>query len=158
MQPIERYPGCAGLPDSLLALLRESLDTEPRNRPQDAGVFASRVAEILHDDLEAIPAADLTIVTPHGAPSRHMLLPGRRTLGRRFDADITVLAPGVSDTHVVLDWSGSPRPIQLRSFDGAELQHNGEPVRGVVDVEPGDIFDIGELSFVIRYPEDVPAS
>lgn len=154
MQPIERYPGCAGLPDSLLALLRESLDAEPSNRPQHAGIFASRIAEILHDDLEAIPAAEVTVVSRDGSPQQHMLLPGRRTLGRRFDADITVLAPGVADTHVLLDWSGTPRPVQVRTFDGAELQHNGDPARGVIDVEPGDVFAIGDVHFSIRYPED----
>jgi len=154
MQPIERYPGCAGLPDSLLALLRESLDPEPANRPPHAGAFASRIAEILHDDLEAIPAAAVTVVGPAGDPQRHMLLPGRRTLGRRFDADITILGAGVSDTHALLDWSGSPRPVQLRSFDGADLTHNGDPVRGVVDVEPGDVFGLGDLHFTVRYPED----
>ncbi len=154
MQPIERYPGCAGLPDSLLALLRESLDAEPSNRPQNAGIFASRIAEILHDELEAIPAAVVTVVSRDGAPQQHMLLPGRRTLGRRFDADITVIAPGVADTHVLLDWSGAPRPVQARTFDGAELQHNGDPARGVIDVEHGDVFGIGDVHFSIRYPEE----
>lgn len=154
MQPIERYPGCAGLPDSLLSLLAESLDREPTNRPKNAGEFASRVAEILHDDLEAIRAADITIVRPDGSVEQHMLLPGRRTLGGRFDADITVLSAGVADTHVLIDWSGSPRPVQLRAFDGAELTHNGDPVRGVVDVEPGDVFAIGDVSFGVRVPED----
>ncbi len=158
MQPIERYPGCAGLPDSLLALLAESLDREPANRPPNAGAFASRIAEILHDELQAISAAWVTVAGVNGPPQHHMLLPGRRRLGRRFDSDITVLDPAVHDTHVLLDWSGSPRPIQLRAFDGAELRHNGDPVRGVVDVEPGDVFSIpnagGALSFVVRYPED----
>ncbi|MCR9161151.1 MAG: serine/threonine protein kinase [Nannocystaceae bacterium] len=153
MQPIERYPGCTGLPRSLLTLLRESLDPEPTNRPQNAGIFASRVAEILHDDLEAIAAASITVVGRDGAPQQHMLLPGRRTLGRRFDADITVLGPGVADTHVLLDWSGAPRPVQVRAFDGAELQHNGDPARGVIDVEPGDLFAMGDVHFSIRYPE-----
>jgi serine/threonine-protein kinase len=154
MQPIERYPGCAGLPDSLLALLRESLDPEPSKRPQHAGIFASRIAEILHDDLEAIPAGELTVVNKDGTPQRHMLLPGRRTLGRRFDADITVLGPDVADTHVLLDWSGAPRPIQVRAFDGADLLHNGDPARGVIDVEPGDLFAIGDVHFSVRYPEE----
>lgn len=155
MQPISGYPGCAGLPDSLLQLLQESLDPEPGNRPQDAGLFASRVAEILHDDLEAVAAAELTVVGPSGAPQRHMLLPGRRTLGRRFDADITILAPGMADTHVVLDWSGSPRQAQVRAYDGAELTHNGDPARGVITAEPGDVFGVGALSFVLRYPGEV---
>ena len=154
MQPIERYPGCAGLPDSLLALLRESLDPEPSNRPAHAGIFASRIAEILHDDLEAIPAGEVTVVNSDGTPQRHMLLPGRRTLGRRFDADITVLGPDVADTHVLLDWSGSPRPVQVRAFDGADLLHNGDPARGVIDVEPGDLFAMGDVHFSIRYPEE----
>lgn len=153
MQPIERYPGCGGLPSSLLALLRESLDPDPAKRPQNAGIFASRVAEILHDDLEAIPAADVTVVGLDGGTQEHMLLPGRRVLGRRFDADITLLGPGIADTHVLLDWSGGPRPVQLRAEGGAELQHNGEPARGVVDVEPGDVFSIGEVNIVVRYPE-----
>ncbi|MBV1861499.1 MAG: serine/threonine protein kinase [Nannocystaceae bacterium] len=154
MQPIGRYPGCAGLPNSLLELLRESLDPEPTKRPQDAGVFASRVAEILHDDLEAVAAGEVTIVGPSGPPQCHMLLPGRRTLGRRLDADITVLAPEMADTHVLLDWSGSPRPVQVRAYDGAELTYNGDPARGVITAEPGDVFGVGALSFVVATPNE----
>lgn len=154
MQPIERYPGCAGLPDSLLELLRESLDPEPANRPQNAGIFASRVAEILHDELEAVQAGEVTIVGPTGTPQRHMLLPGRRTLGRRFDADITVLGPEMAQTHLVLDWSGSPRQVQIRAYDGAEFTHNGDPARGVITAEPGDVFGIGTLNFVVTTPTE----
>ncbi len=155
MQPIERYPGCAGLPDSLLHLLRSALDQEPANRPADAGVFATRIAEVLHDDLEAIDSARVRILRGNSDPEDQILVPGRRFLGRRFDADITLVGPHVAQTHLILDWSGSPRPIQARSFDGAEVVRNGEPLRGVVDVEPGDIFEIGDTTFVITYPEDL---
>ncbi len=155
MQPIERYPGCAGLPSSLLDLLRRSLSTKPEERPKDAGVFATRLAEVLHDDLGAIDAARVRIIRPGSMPQDQMLVPGRRFLGRRFDADITLIGESVLEDHLIVDWSGAPRPIQVRACEGAQTLRNGDPVRGVVDVEPGDVFAVGDVNFVFTYPEDL---
>lgn len=155
VHPIQRYSGCAGLPDSLLDLLRRSLSKDPAKRPADAGVFATRLAEVLHDDLEAIESARVRIIHPGSRPEEQVLVPGRRFLGRRYDADVTVRGDHVAQTHLIIDWSGSPRPIQVRAYDGAEITCNGDVVRGVVDVEPGDIFGIGDTNFVFTYPQDL---
>jgi hypothetical protein len=55
--------------------------------------------------------------------------------------------------HAIIDWSGAPRPIQVRPADGASLLRNGEPMRKVVDAEPGDVFALDEAYFVVSQPE-----
>ncbi|HWB76997.1 MAG TPA: FHA domain-containing serine/threonine-protein kinase [Nannocystaceae bacterium] len=152
MVPIERYPGCGGLPDALLELLRTALAKEPRHRPQTAGEMASVLGRILVEDLGALEPASVRIVVPGVGPSDVELMPGRRTLGSAPECDVQL--DGAPPQAAIIDWSGSPRPVQIRAAPGVELAKNGEPVRRATNVEPGDVFAVGEAHFVVIYPED----
>ena len=151
MVPIERYPGCGGLPDALLELLRTALAKEPRHRPQTAGEMASVLGRILVEDLGALEPASVRIVVPGVGPSDVELMPGRRTLGSAPECDVQLnRAPPQA---AIIDWSGTPRPVQIRAAPGIELARNGELVRRATHVEPGDVFAVGEAHFVIIYPD-----
>ncbi len=154
MVPISRYPGCGGLPDGLLLLLRRSLAKDPNKRPQSSGEMASILGTILCEDLDAMPAACVRVVAPGSRPVDVALAPGRRMLGSGTGCDVMLPGAGL-EVAVVLDWSGGDRPMQIRpAAPGAELQRNGEQVRRAVLVEPGDVFAIGESHFVVVYPEE----
>jgi serine/threonine protein kinase len=154
MVPIERYPGCAGLPDALLELLRTALAKEPRHRPQTAGEMASVLGRILVEDLGALEPASVRIVVQGEQPADLALMPGRRTLGSSPECDVCLPGATTPAFAAIVDWSGSPRPIQIRAAERVELAKNGEPVRRATIVEPGDVFAVGESHFVLIYPGD----
>jgi hypothetical protein len=152
MVPITRYRGCGGLPDALLDVLQRALAKEPKSRPQTAGEMASVLGSILCDDLGALAPATVRVLVPGASPIDAPLVPGRRRLGGR-EADVA-LPLAVDDALALLDWSGTPRPVQIRpSGAGVELLRNGARVTRPVYVETGDVFAVGELQFVVIYPE-----
>lgn len=153
MVPISRYPGCGGLPDALLELLRSSLAKDPSRRPTDAGAMARVLGSILHEDLDATPAGRVRVRTPGGTSFDAPLVPGRRRLGGAA-ADIAL--PGVDELVAIVDWSGGARPIQIRPGPGgAELHRNGEPLRRAIFVEPGDVFAGAGAQFVVMHAADL---
>ncbi len=153
MVPIERYPGCGGLPEALLELLRTALAKDPKHRPQDAGEMASVLGRILVEDLGAVAPASVRIVVPGERPIDVPLMPGRRTLGSAPECDVVLPDANSPAQAAIIDWSGSPRPVQIRAGQ-AELFRNGELVRRAAIVEPGDVFAAGDTHFVVIYPDD----
>ncbi|MBX7082022.1 MAG: serine/threonine protein kinase [Nannocystaceae bacterium] len=152
MVPISRYPGCGGLPDGLLQLLRRALAKDPNKRPSNAGEMASALGRILHEDLDAIAAGRVRVVAPGHTPQDYTLLPGRRTLGGE-GSDIVL--PAAPTPGAIVDWSSGGRPMQIRPGGPAvELLRNGEPARRPTYAEPGDVFALGECHFVLIHPED----
>lgn len=150
--PITQHPGCAGLPDSLVSLLDESLSVEPEQRPATAGEMASRLGRILYADLGAIEPARVRMIGPASDPTDLLLVPGRRVVGTAPGADVRIDAPGVAPVHVIVDWSGGNRPIQVRPGPDASVLRNGDPLTSVVSAEPGDVFAVGDYHFVISLP------
>jgi serine/threonine-protein kinase len=149
MVPITRYPGCGGLPDALLALLRASLAKDPGKRPATAGVMASRIGTILHEDLDAMEAARVQSLASESTTAK--LVPGRRLLGAAPECDVRLPGARMPDVAAILDWSGSPRPVQIRPASAQiELVCNGEPCRRAMNVAPGDVLGVGEARFVIE--------
>jgi len=147
--PITRYPGCAGLPDALLDLLRWSLAKDPGKRPATAGAMASRIGTILHEDLGAMEAARVQSVASSSGTAK--LVPGRRLLGAAPECDVRLPGTRMPDVAAILDWSGSPRPVQIRPASAqVELVCNGEPCRRAMNVAPGDVLGIGDARFVIE--------
>jgi serine/threonine-protein kinase len=153
MVPIRRYPECAWLPDSLLQLLWLALSKDPEHRPQSAGEMASALGKILVEDFGAMTAGRVRVIGEGPDPLDVPLLPGRRTLGCSPFADVRVPGGSVMPVHAIIDWSGGSRPIQVRPADGATLLRNGEPMRKVIDAEPGDVFALDEAYFVLSRPE-----
>jgi len=155
MVPITRYPGCGGLPDALLDLLRRSLAKDPLVRPQTAGEMASTLGSILCDDLDAMPSARVRVLAPGGRPADLALAPGRRSLGAAPSCELVVPGCGV-DVGALVDWSGADRPMQIRPLGvHVELSCNGEPLRRPMFVEPGDVFALGAAYFVLAYPGEL---
>ncbi len=141
--PLTAHPGCGGLPESVVSLVHRALAKDPTERPQQAGRFASALADILYEDLDAIEVATIVVDAP-GAKSERTLVPGRRRIGAEEFCDVVLAGGEVHDIHAIVDWSGWPRPIQLRSASpGAAIDLEGKPVRGVVDWEPGTTITIG---------------
>ncbi len=148
MVPITRYPGCAGLPDALLDLLKRALAKDPTKRPPTAGAMACELGSILHDDLGAIEAARVSTVG--GTAQVRALVPGRRMLGSAPSCDLRFDAP-LPDVAAILDWSGAPRPVQIRpAAPHVELVCNGEPCRRARVVESGDVFGVGDVRLVVE--------
>ena len=151
--PITTYKGCAGLPDSLLNLLDRALSKEPEQRPQTAGDMAVELGKILVDELGALQAGKLRLVGESPDPIELPLYPGRSTVGSAPFADVRIAGAEVAPIHALIDWSGQERPIQVRAVEQAALRRNGELLRKVVDVEPGDVFALEEAYFVLSYPD-----
>ncbi len=154
MVPITRYPGCGGLPDALLDLLRRSLAKDPKHRPQTSGEMGSILGTILCEDLDAMPAAQVRVVIPGQRPIDVPLAPGRRSLGAAPECDVVLPGVGV-DQGALVDWSGADRPMQIRpASPQLELLRNGEAIRRAAFVEPGDVFALGDCHFVLIYPDE----
>ncbi|MCA9654307.1 MAG: serine/threonine protein kinase [Myxococcales bacterium] len=151
--PITRYPGCAGLPDSLLALLDRALAKDPHARPQLAGGMASTLGDILHHDLDATPAA--TVEIRSGGSARQVpLVPGRRRVGAGEVCAIQVTGGSLLDVHAHIEWSGSPRLAQIRpAAPGAPIVVDGVPVDHVATLGPGSEVVIGGVTLHLRYPD-----
>ncbi|MEM7154875.1 MAG: FHA domain-containing serine/threonine-protein kinase [Myxococcota bacterium] len=151
--PITRYPGCGGLPESLLELLTRALDKDPMNRPQLAGEVASALGDILHHDLGASPAATVEIQT--GGTSRHVpLIPGRRRVGAGEICAVQVTGGDLLDVHAMLDWSGFPRRAVIRpAAPGAPITINGHKVDQVARVPNGAELIVGGIVMRVHYPD-----
>jgi serine/threonine protein kinase len=155
MVPITRYPGCGGLPDALLDLLRRSLAKDPTKRPPTSGEMARILGTILCDDLDAEPAAGVRIVEPGRRPTNVPLAPGRRTFGTAAGCDIVLPGSG-AEVGAFVDWSGGDRPMQIRPTAAqVDLQRNGDPLRRAAFVEHGDVFALGDCHFVLVYPDEL---
>jgi serine/threonine protein kinase len=149
MVPISRYPGCGGLPDALLDLLRRALAKDPQKRPPTGGAMASEIGTILHEDLGAIEAASVQAVGMSAGAAK--LVPGRRLLGTAATCDVQLLGAPLPDVAAILDWSGSPRPVQIRPASAhVDLMRNGEPCRRATNVQSGDVLGVGDVRFVIQ--------
>lgn len=148
--PITRYPGCGGLPETLLTLLSKSLDKEPSKRPQKAGIFACALGDILVDDLQAVDPLRLRVEGP-GRSGEQTVGPGRRRIGAGEFCDVVVAGGEVADVHVLLDWSGGTRPVQVRTtakdhrarLDDADLEQ-------VAPWLPGDVLEIGSCRVTLE--------
>jgi serine/threonine-protein kinase len=150
--PITQYPECAQLPESILAILEASLAKDPGFRPQDAGKLGSALGNILYKDFGAVEPARIRLRSEALGEQDRLLIPGRRFLGSAIDADLRVQAEGLQPQHVILDWSGSPRPVQLRPAGDASVLLEGKPVTGPVYVEAGQRYTAGPLTLEILYP------
>ena len=137
MVPITQYPGCGGLPERLLALIDRALSKDPLARPQQAGHMASTIGDILHEDLEAIEPVNVR-VNSAGHKSEQLLVPGRRRIGTGEFCDLIVAGGEVLDVHALIEWSGWPRPIQVRrAAPGAPARMDGKPIDKVAEWEIG---------------------
>jgi serine/threonine protein kinase len=151
--PITRYPGCAGLPDSLLQLLDRALDKDPLRRPQLAGQLASALGDILHDDLGATAAAEVA-VRQGGSWRSVPLVPGRRRVGAGEICAVQVTGRDLLDVHAHIDWSGSPRLAQIRpAAPGAPITIDGLTVDRVATLRPDADVLVGPIPLRIHYPE-----
>jgi serine/threonine protein kinase len=151
--PITGYPGCAGLPDTLLQLLDRALDKDPLRRPQLAGQLASALGDILHDDLGATEAAEVQV--RHGGHWRSVpLIPGRRRVGAGEICAVQVTGRDLLDVHAFIDWSGYPRLAQIRpAAPGAPITIDGLNVDRVATLRPDAEVLIGPTPLRIRYPQ-----
>lgn len=148
--PLTNHPGCAGLPSRLVDLVHRALAKDPSVRPQQAGHLASALADILYEDLDAIASATIVVDSP-GSKSEHTLVPGRRRIGAGEFCDVVVAGGEVHDIHAIVDWSGWPRPVQVRAAAGAaSVQRDGKPLRGVVEWAPGTTITIGSSELTLR--------
>jgi serine/threonine-protein kinase len=154
--PIRRRPGCAELPDRLVRLLRWALAKKPDARPPDAGAFARTLGDILYEDLGAVGAARLQMLNPDHEPESLVVVPGRRILGSADRCDLQLRGPGIAPVHAILDWSGSPRTIQIRPMpstgDTAVLTLDGKPVHAPTALGPDDLLQVGEQTCWVHYP------
>lgn len=152
--PITRYPGCGGLPDSLLALIERSLAKDPAARPQQAGTLASALGSILVEDLGAAAAATVLVDGPMGR-TECTLLPGRRRIGTGEFCDVIIAGGEVSDVHAIADWSGAPRHVHLRpAGPGLRMRVDDEEISGAVFLQPGAIVTIGSTRLEVAYPRN----
>ncbi|MCX4245628.1 serine/threonine protein kinase [Paraliomyxa miuraensis] len=153
MVPITRYPGCAGLPDTLLQLLERALAKDPQQRPQLAGHFASALGDILHYDLGATPAAEVQIRTS-GSWRSVPLIPGRRRVGAGEICAVQVTGRELLDVHAHIEWSGFPRLAQIRpAAPGAPITIDGLAVDRVATIRPDAEVQVGPTPLRFVYPE-----
>jgi serine/threonine-protein kinase len=150
--PIQDYAWCADLPESILAVLEASLAKVPAFRPSDAGKLGSALGNILYKDLGHVEPARVRLMLPDGQEQDVLLIPGRRILGSALDADIRLDQPGIAPHHLIIDWSGSPRPAQLRAAEDASVTCSGEELPGPVFPETDQIFTVGSVQLRILYP------
>jgi len=153
MVPITRYPGCAGLPDPLVALLERALHKDPAERPQLAGQLASALGDILHHDLGASPAAEVEM-TSGATTRRHVLVPGRRRVGTGEVCAIQAAGRGLLDVHAHIEWSGMPRRAHLRpAAPGAPITIDGVSIDRVAELRPDTEVALGSTTLRVHYPE-----
>lgn len=153
--PIGRYPGCAGLPDSLVTVLNAGLAKDPAHRPSSAAELANRLGETLVEDLGALEPGCLEVRDPCGSVRRVSVLPGRRSVGSGHDADVqSVDDPDVAPIHAYLDWSGAPRPILVRPHEEHPVRGHagGEAQRGPVTLAPGMTAMVGSTALLAHVP------
>ncbi len=151
--PITRYPGCAGLPDSLLQLLERALKKDPNERPQLAGTMASALGDILHHDLGASPAAEVQVKVGSGWRS-HTLVPGRRRVGAGEICAVQVTGRDLLDVHAHIEWSGMPRRAHiLPAAPGAPITIDGVTIERVTPIEPDVDVMLGSATLRIVYPK-----
>jgi hypothetical protein len=150
--PITSYAHCADLPRPLVALLESALSKDPAARPADAGVLGSMLGTIAYRDLGAVEPARIRVGAPGAGEQDHLLVPGRRILGSSTDADVRVDHPAIVPQHLILDWSGSPRPVHLRAGDGGPVWLRGGALTHPVEVGGGDVFTLGPCTLRILYP------
>ncbi len=150
--PITRYPGCAGLPDSLLSLLDRALHKDPAQRPQLAGQMASSLGDILHHDLDAAPAAEVEIRS--GQSRRRVpLVPGRRRVGGGEICAVQIPGRGLLDVHAHIEWSGLPRLAHIRpAAPGAAISIEGQTIDRIAPIGPDTEVLLGTTTLRVHYP------
>jgi hypothetical protein len=92
----------------------------------------------------------------HHEPEPLRVVPGRRILGSADRCDLQMRGPGIAPVHAILDWSGSPRTIQIRPVPDTEatavLTLDGKRVHAPTALGPDDILQVGEQTCWIDYP------
>lgn len=80
-----------------------------------------------------------------------VLVPGVYFVGRGEDADLRLDDPGVSRRHAAIRVVGDGAEVEdLGSRNGVLL--NGQPVRGVQPLAPGDVLGVGEHELRVARP------
>jgi serine/threonine-protein kinase len=154
--PIDHYPEGARLPSDLVAVLYETLAKEPAGRPQTAGAFANRLAQVMHADFKSVKGAVLSVRYPSGANREHVLLPGVYRIGVGRECEVCLAADEVSRVFAVLEWSGGEYEAELRplSTDGS-VKINGHVLDYRVRLVPGTFMDMGPFHLELTYPGPV---
>ncbi|MFC9201322.1 FtsK/SpoIIIE domain-containing protein [[Kitasatospora] papulosa] len=158
-----------GRPDATLADLAAVLDIPPtalsidgRVAPPDTGIYeaglvqGARVGGVRWDAAagRGAPVAVLRVVGGLEAGRSVPLPAGRTVVGRGAEADLRVVASGVSRSHAVVEVSadGQVRVGDLGSANGTDV--GGEGITGKVPVRPEDVVSLGGEVLLRILPPD----
>lgn len=101
----------------------------------------------------------LTIRSPRGEPSEHVVQPGKITIGRSAENDLMVPDASASRVHAELQFHPAVNALILRDLDSTNGTFaNRERVTGPCMLQSGDTFRIGEHIFTVRNRDPNPAA
>ena len=150
--PVHKQRGCAGLPSSLVGLLNACLQKQPEKRPRDAGVLATRLGTILHEDLDVNVGGTLHIAQADGSQSQQLFLPGSYKLGSSANCEVQLVDDGVHNIHAVIEWSGSPNVPRIRAMKRDAAIFVGDArVQASHTIESGEWIRMGGLHIAITF-------
>lgn len=150
--PITRQRDCREIPASLVKLLSECLHKNPESRPRDAGVLATRLGEILHDELGVNVGGTLHLAHPDGRQDQRLFLPGSYRVGSAASCEIQLSGEGVHNIHAVVEWSGSPNVPRVRAMKrDAVVFVDQAAIKGVVELASGQWFTVGHTHLAVTF-------
>src|SRR5574337_500078 len=99
----------------------------------------------------------LTVRSPRGEPSEHIIQPGKITLGRSSENNIIVSDASASRIHAELQFHPAVNALILRDLDSTNGTFtNRERITGPYMLQTGDTFRIGEHIFTVQFRDPNP--